>query len=212
VGCGVGLFADLVPGFIGLEYALRALFTPGFESYSKVCGDARRLPFARASMQCVMSFNTLEHVPEVHEAFAEFDRVLKPGGYLVLKPAWHCQRYITELIHVLPLRRLTMRQKAIRISLPLLNSKPYKFASHVPSRLWRRMGVTRRNEMVWRKLTPYHGVEWVADADAVASIDSHEAILFYTRKGYTSISHPTAMRQILAGHDIVVLQKGDRRL
>ena len=60
----------------------------------------------------------------------------------------------------------------------------------------------------WGRLTPYHGEAWISDADAVASIDCHEGILYYVNRGYTCLSHPTGIRQILAGHDLVLLQKG----
>jgi hypothetical protein len=49
IGCGAGLFADLVPGFVGLEYELTALRADGFEGYWRLCADACRLPFADAA-------------------------------------------------------------------------------------------------------------------------------------------------------------------
>ena len=208
VGCGTGCFAETVPGYIGFDYALSSLFADGFDSPARVCGDARWLPFADQSMECVFSFNTLEHVPDVELAFAEIDRVLKPGGFLVLKPAWHCTRYVTELIPVLAYSELNLRQKLVKALLPLLRSKPFKFAAWIPRRILRR--VTRRpnNPLRWGRLTPYHGEAWTADADAVASIDCHEGILYFTSRGYACLSHPSALRQLLAGHDLVVLQKG----
>ncbi len=206
VGCGTGCFAETVPGYIGLEYSLSSLFATGFESETRVCGDARRLPFADGSIECVFSFNTLEHVPDVELAFAEIDRVLRPGGYLVLKPAWHCEKYVTELIPVQPYSALDARQKLIKAFLPLLRSKPYKFLTRIPWRIVRRVTSRPNNPLRWGRLTPYHGEAWISDADAVAAIDCHEGILYYTNRGYTCISHPTAIRQLLAGHDVVVLQ------
>jgi SAM-dependent methyltransferase len=207
IGCGTGLFADVVPNYIGLEYSLESLCVGGFEDATRVCGDARRLPFADASMECVFSFSTLEHVPDVDRAFAEIDRVLRPGGTLVLKPAWHCTRYTTELIPVLPYRALNARQKATKALLPLLRSRPYKLLTRVPRRLVRRARSRRENPLRWRRLTPYHGAAWISDADAVADIDCHEGILYYTSRGYACSSHPSAIRQLLAGHDIVTLHK-----
>jgi SAM-dependent methyltransferase len=208
VGCGTGLFAETVPGYIGLEYALEPLRVPGFEGAARLCGDAQRLPLSDASVQCVFSFNTLEHVPELDLAFAEIDRVLAPGGLLVLKPAWHCNRYTTELIPVLPYGALGARQKLTKALLPVLRSKPYKFLSRVPSRVCRRLTRRERNALRWRRLTPYHGDAWISDADATSDIDCHEGIIYFTSRGYACRSHPTAARQLLAGHDVVVLEKG----
>jgi SAM-dependent methyltransferase len=208
IGCGVGLFAEIFPKFIGLEYSLESLFADGFESFNRICADARLIPITNSSVECIFSFNTLEHVPNVDLAFSEIDRILKSGGFLVLEPAWHCTSYNTELIPVLPYSDLNLRQKLIKFLLPLLTSKLYKFFTKIPWRLWRRVNCSRNNPLSWKKLTPYHGDLWSGgDSDAVASIDSHEAILFYQSRGYECISHSTVWKQITAGHDIVILRK-----
>ena len=207
VGCGTGLFADVLPGYIGLEYSLQSLLATGFEAADRVCADATILPFGDGVMACVASFNTLEHVANVDRTFAEVDRVLRPGGVLVLKPAWHCTRYTTELIPTLPYRALNARQKLVKALLPLIRSRPYKLLTRLPWRLARRLTARPNNPLRWGRLTPYHGESWISDADAVASLDCHEGILYYTSRGYTCPSHPTALRQLLAGHDLVVLRK-----
>jgi SAM-dependent methyltransferase len=207
VGCGLGLLADLAPRYVGLEYCLSALLAEGFGHPARVCGDARHLPFAGAGFQLVVSINVLEHVDRVDRAFAEIDRVLRPGGFLLLKPAWHCTRYNTELI---PLRRygeLTLRQKAVKALLPVLRSRAWKLGTKVPWRLWRRLTARRANPLAWRPLTPHYGPEWIADADAAASIDCHEGILYYETRGYRCLSHSRRLDRILAGHDMVILQK-----
>jgi SAM-dependent methyltransferase len=207
VGCGTGIFAENVPGYLGLDYSLESLFAAGFEPFARLCGDARRLPLADSSVECVFSFNTLEHVPDVDLAFEEIDRVLKPGGTLVLKPAWHCTRYTTELIPVLPYRELNARQKVTKALLPVIQSKPYKLLTRAPWRLRRRITRRRENPLRFGRLTPYHGDAWISDADATSSIDCHEGILYFTTRDYVCHSHPTALKQILAGHDVVVLEK-----
>ncbi len=140
-------------------------------------------------------------------AFGEIDRVLRPGGYLVLKPAWHCMRSVTELIPVLPYSELNLRQQLVKALFPLLKSKPYKFLTRVPRRIVCRLICGPKSTLSWRRLTPYHGAGWIADADAVASIDCHEGILYYVSRGYRCLSHVTAADQVLAGHDVVVLRK-----
>ncbi len=44
--------------------------------------DFTRLSFQGASLDCVMSFDVFEHVPDYERAFRECSRVLKPGGSL----------------------------------------------------------------------------------------------------------------------------------
>lgn len=75
---------------------------------------------------CSFSFNILEYIPDINFALSEMDRLLKSGVFLVLKPAWHCTRYNTELIPVLPYKQLNFCQKLVNF-LPILTSKFYKF-------------------------------------------------------------------------------------
>jgi SAM-dependent methyltransferase len=191
-----------------LEYAPDALLAEGFDGYQRVCADACRLPFPDGTFDCVLTFNTLEHVRAIDVAFAEIDRVTKPRGYLILKPAWHCTRYVTELIPVLPYAELNPRQKLVKLLLPILRSRPYKLLTRLPPRIWRRWRAKPQNPLRWRSLDPYQGPLWTADADATTDIDCHEGILFFESRGYSCLSHPTLRQKLLAGHDIVILRKG----
>ena len=48
------------------------------------CADCTSLPLADGSVDCVVSFETLEHLAEQDALLAEFRRVLKPSGFLLL--------------------------------------------------------------------------------------------------------------------------------
>jgi SAM-dependent methyltransferase len=48
-----------------------------------VATDAERLPFEDASFDLVLGHAILHHIPDLAQAFAEFHRVLKPGGTVV---------------------------------------------------------------------------------------------------------------------------------
>jgi len=45
--------------------------------------DAESLPFAGGSFDLVLGHAVLHHLPDLERAFAEFHRVLKPGGWIV---------------------------------------------------------------------------------------------------------------------------------
>jgi SAM-dependent methyltransferase len=51
-------------------------------SVETVAGDAERLPFEDASFDLVLGHAVLHHLPDLERAFAEFHRVLRPGGAL----------------------------------------------------------------------------------------------------------------------------------
>jgi SAM-dependent methyltransferase len=56
--------------------------------HTDIVSDAHRLPFADASFEAVVSFNTFEHLYDPERAASEIYRVLKPGGRLVLHTAF----------------------------------------------------------------------------------------------------------------------------
>lgn len=53
-------------------------------SLGRLSGDLEFLPFASESFDVVMCVETIQCLPELQRVLAEFSRVLKPGGRLVL--------------------------------------------------------------------------------------------------------------------------------
>lgn len=93
VGCGSGHLLYQLRGrfkeLFGLEYSGHRLeqatvnlaglpFTPLQGSAEAMTGIASN------SIECVVSADTIEHVPDVYLAAAELSRVLKPGGLLII--------------------------------------------------------------------------------------------------------------------------------
>jgi SAM-dependent methyltransferase len=77
---------DLDPGAI--EYAKSAYQRPNLSYY---CADLQAtLPFADESFDAITSFETLEHVSDQRKMTAEFYRVLRPGGMLVISTPDRC--------------------------------------------------------------------------------------------------------------------------
>ena len=60
--------------------ALQANATRIGVTVQTVACDAERLPFADESFDLVLGHAVLHHLPHLDDAFAEFERVLKPGG------------------------------------------------------------------------------------------------------------------------------------
>jgi ubiquinone/menaquinone biosynthesis C-methylase UbiE len=60
--------------------------------------DAERLPFADASFDLVLGHAVLHHIPDLPRAFAEFERVLAPGGTIMF--AGEPSRYGDRLANV----------------------------------------------------------------------------------------------------------------
>jgi SAM-dependent methyltransferase len=86
IGCGRGFLTQKVqrtsPATIGVDVNAEAVAN-GVTSGLQVM-DARTLDFADATFDKIYSFHAIEHIPNLAAAFAEMDRVLKPGGSILL--------------------------------------------------------------------------------------------------------------------------------
>ena len=91
VGCGLGVALDHLPpsvAYVGLDPSAKTL-----ERASRMHPDARdrfargafpRLPVESGAWDLVLCLEVLEHLPDDADALAELERVVKPGGYLLL--------------------------------------------------------------------------------------------------------------------------------
>ena len=94
VGAGTGVFSQALSQrykksrVLALDIAPRMLQQARrrkgwFSRQGFICGDADSLPIASASVDLIFSNFTLQWCGELDRAFAEFRRVLKPGGLLM---------------------------------------------------------------------------------------------------------------------------------
>lgn len=89
IGCGTGLIlertARVAANAVGID------LSHGMASFSRDKGlrtlqaSATALPFADRSFDVVCSFKVLPHVPDIHTALREVERVLEPGGEAYLE-------------------------------------------------------------------------------------------------------------------------------
>lgn len=93
VGCGNGhLLYQLRHRFkqlVGLEFSAHRLeqakINLSDSAFVPVLGSAEKIDMiASDSIDCIVSADTIEHVPDVYPAAAELYRVLRPGGTLVI--------------------------------------------------------------------------------------------------------------------------------
>jgi ubiquinone/menaquinone biosynthesis C-methylase UbiE/uncharacterized protein YbaR (Trm112 family) len=85
-GCGIGMLGRLYPemGFIGLDASMDLLGHAGEGYRLLVEGSAECMPFRSESFDMVVALNMLHHVINPEKAVAEFARVLKPGGVMIV--------------------------------------------------------------------------------------------------------------------------------
>jgi SAM-dependent methyltransferase len=149
-----------------------------------VLGSATALPFQDNSFDGLWSIWVFEHVPNPEQAFSEARRVIRDNGVIFLMPAWNCTSWAAEGYEIRPYSDFGLGGKLIKASLLLRSSPPFIMLSLIPNRLIRSLaaywGPTR---LRYRRLEPNYEKYWVADSDAVNSIDVHEALLWFRSRG-----------------------------
>jgi len=92
--CGTGYGAQLLLEHgqalrvVGVDIAIKAIEYARKHHLASsalyVCASADRLPFFTQSLDVIISFETIEHVPDDRSLISEFFRVLRPRGHLIV--------------------------------------------------------------------------------------------------------------------------------
>jgi SAM-dependent methyltransferase len=204
VGSGRGAFQDLVKDYTGLD-----LSEVVAENYHKpfFSGSAEALPFTDSEFDAIWSITVLEHIPNPERALNELRRVLKPGGMLFLKPAWNCRPWICEGIPVRHYSDLNLRQKFIKLTLPLRESVWWRALKTLPRRLWNSFSHHQQSiTLRYQKLPADYETFWMVDSDACSSIDPFDAIQWFQSRGDEVVSHPTWRSAFLSRSEHLVVR------
>lgn len=96
IGSGSGIVSDFLPGVIATDIVI--------SDQIGVALDACHLPFRDESVASVIMKDALHHIPEPELLLAEVDRVLVPGGVvIVMDPYWGLlARFVFKWLHPEP--------------------------------------------------------------------------------------------------------------
>lgn len=133
IGCQYGVFSfflaekgalvtgmDISQRWIG-RCGREAITKHGDKSFDFMVGDAQELPFEDESFDVVVCSEVIEHVDHPGNVLSEINRVLVPGGVLVLSTPNTTSYYVKlwqALKKVLPMKQIKgILQKILRISI-----------------------------------------------------------------------------------------------
>lgn len=197
VGCGRGAFQDIVEDYTGVDISNSVrtfLHKPFFQS------NATKLPFEDNSFEAAWTIAVLEHVPDPEKALLEIRRVLKPEGLFHLAAAWQCRSWAADGYPMRPYSDFNLKGKIIKASIPLRNSVLFRSMHVFPGRLaqYLKRSVSKSPlRFRCRKLRPNYDHFWMADSDAINSMDPFEAILWFVSRGDQCLSYPNWLSRFL---------------
>jgi SAM-dependent methyltransferase len=188
VGSGRGHLQDIVTDYTGLDIspAVAPLYRKKF-----VLGSATAMPFPENSFDAAWSVFVLEHIPDPEHALREMRRVIRDGGLLYLLAAWNCPSWLADGYEVRSYADLNLQGKLIKASLPLRSSPAYNIVNVIPARIVRSAAsVFGATALRYHRLTPNYETYWQPDSDAVVSIDSFEALMWFLSRGDECLNCP----------------------
>jgi SAM-dependent methyltransferase len=104
IGCGSGRFIQSEPDTVGLDLEPSKLRFLRRTNPRLVRSTCTALPFADESFETVVNSQLIEHLPYDAELFREMNRVLEPGGILVVgtpdygRLAWRLTETVYKLV------------------------------------------------------------------------------------------------------------------
>jgi SAM-dependent methyltransferase len=215
VGAGHGALHDIHPRWQGLEYSAAAV-SQGKSRYGEQValrqGDATAIDEPDASIDFLFTIATLEHVPDIEKAFTELERVLAPGGTLLLAPAWNCRPWTVAKLTQRPFESLSPAEQVSRLLIPLRESLPYRIVGALPARIYREAaGMVGPVPLQFRRLQPSFELirqyGHVSDDDAFISMDAHAALMYLAGRGLRCLSHPTARQRFFCRAEPVAVHR-----
>jgi ubiquinone/menaquinone biosynthesis C-methylase UbiE len=191
VGSGTGLLQDVVADYVGIDIAASSA------TYMRKpfgVGSATALPFPDSSFDGAFSFWVLEHIARPEQMLDELRRVIRPGGTLFLVAAYAVAPWVSQGLHRRPYSELSLRQRAVKLTIPLRASAPYRVATTLARRSGDLLGALggRPTRLRYGRLTPNFETYWDYDADACVSLDAYSVALYFLSRGDRPL-YPTGL-------------------
>lgn len=208
IGSGGGALDGVHPAYVASDLSLFALLR--YSHAPCVQADAQALPFADATVDAILTYASLEHVPSPAVALAEIDRCLRPGGRAFIYPAWYVRPWAARALHMKPYRDLPWADRLRKLTIPLRDSRGWWLAKLLPGRVARELALRSGRKSLrfsYRRLDPNLESFVASDSDAFGSMDAHTASAYFLSRGYTDMHRPTALRRLLYGNEPVVVRK-----
>jgi len=204
VGSGRGYLQDVVNDYTGLDISpsARRLYHKPF-----IVGSATFMPFSDSSFDSAWTLFVLEHVDNPEAALAEIRRVVKDGGVLFLAPAWDVSPWAAAGYPARPYSDLDWSGKLIKAFLPLhsyfwmLSKPPVRLTRYVA---WKASGTP--THLYYRRLTANYKHYWMADSDAINSLDRYEIALWFLSRGDECLNCQGSLDGLMAENDALLIR------
>jgi SAM-dependent methyltransferase len=205
VGSGRGYLQDAVENYTGLDISATAA---RFYHKRFVLGSATAMPFEDSTFDAIWSIWVVEHIPNPEAALSEIRRVIKPGGVLLLAPAWSCDPWAAEGYAIRPYSDFAITGRLTKASLLVRNSVPFRVGSLLSTRLIRLpfLYITGPTKLHYRRIVPNYNEYWVPDSDAVNSLDAMETAAWFQSRGDECLTCPPGWKRMFQPEEPLIIR------
>ena len=202
VGAGSGMLQDIVEDYTALDISptARQFFHKPF-----VEASATAMPFADNSFDGLWSIWVLEHIPNPEKALLEMRRVVKPGGYILLRVAYDVDRYAAQGHRVRPYNDFDIWGKIKKATIPIAYSTAFYNLQTRQVRLLRSLGSRLGggpSRLHFTKLDANYEQYWINDSDACISVSYHEILRWFTSRGDQCLNCPGEWNLAFGGEPV----------
>jgi hypothetical protein len=138
----------------------------------------------------------------------EMRRVVKPGGYIYLWPAYDVDRYAAQGYAVRPYSDFDWRGRLFKATIPITQS-PFASYCYEPYIRFLRMAATgfgaNPSRFRFIRLDPNYQDYWVSDSDATTSFTKFELHLWFSSRGDEVLESPPPSGMIFTGYSTPAL-------
>ena len=204
VGSGRGFLQDLVQDYTGLDISASAkrLYHKPF-----IVGSATAMPLPDDTFDSVWTIFVFEHVDNPEAGFNEIRRVARDGALLFIAPAWDVSPWAASGYPVRPYADLGWSGKIVKASIPFhayfwnLSKPPTRLTRYLS---WRSSGQPTR--IHYRRLAANYSHYWMADADAINSLDRYEVALWFLSRGDECLNCDGRLDGLMAENDALLIR------
>lgn len=149
--------------------------------------------------------------PNPEMALIEIRRVVKPGGLILLRPAFDCSRFAARGYLVRPYSDFGWKGKLTKAAAHIVDSWLFRRLYAQQIRALRSIGArlgAGPSRLHFVRLTPNYDQYWMADSDATTSFSYHELYLWFATRGDRCLNCPSEARIVAGGFsaDYLVIQ------
>lgn len=210
IGSGTGCFQNIVKDYTGVDVAnsLKKYYLKEFY----VIENEKGYDFDDNTFDFIFSYACFEHIPNIDQILKENIRILKNGGFVLLRPAWNVRPWASKGYSVRSYSELNLKEKLGKLLLPIRENYFFRASQILPLRIFYLLLYFFKpsffsNSLIYIKLDPNYEIFYQSDSDACNSIDPFLLILYFKANNLEVVNLKSLISGLFWTNGSLILKK-----